>query len=154
MDEPVFTASAFYREPKAALGWLERAFGFEVTMAIEDPDGDPAMCHYEMSCDGRGRLMIGGEWNERAKSPASVGGANTGSIRVHLDSDLDSHCQRAQAAGAEIVAEPQDQFYGDRTYRALDLEGHLWTFSAHVRDVSRAEAEEAIGTRIHATNWA
>ena len=56
--------------------------------------------------------------------------------------------------GATIVAEPEDQFYGDRTYRAVDPEGHVWTFSQHVRDVGRAEAEEARGVTIKATNWA
>jgi hypothetical protein len=44
--------------------------------------------------------------------------------------------------------------YGDRAYRAVDLGGHVWTFSLHERDVARAEAEEAIGMPITATNWA
>ena len=47
----------------------------------------------------------------------------------------------------------EDQFYGDRTYRAVNLEGHVWTFSVHVRDVTRAEAEAAIGQRIVASSW-
>lgn len=34
----------------------------------------------------------------------------------------------AQAGGAVIEQELQDQFYGDRTYRAKDPEGHVWTF--------------------------
>lgn len=50
--------------------------------------------------------------------------------------------------------EPDDQFYGDRVYRCADHEGHHWTFAMHVRDVSRADAEVAIGQPIHATNWA
>jgi uncharacterized glyoxalase superfamily protein PhnB len=61
---------------------------------------------------------------------------------------------RARAAGAGIAAEPSDQFYGDRTYRAVDPEGHVWTFARHVRDVTRAEAEAAIGVRIEAPSWA
>ena len=73
---------------------------------------------------------------------------------MQLAGDLDEHCERARAAGATIAAEPADQFYGDRTYRAIDLEGHCWTFSAHVRDVTRAEAEAAIGQPIQATDWA
>jgi uncharacterized glyoxalase superfamily protein PhnB len=150
MDEQVFTSAVHYRDPKAALGWLERAFGFEVTLAI---DGPPEMCHYEMSCAGRGRITVGSEWAEWVRSPASVGGANTQSVRVQLPGGLDAHCERARGAGAVIAAEPEEQFYGDRTYRALDLEGHCWTFSTHVRDVTRAEAEAAIGQRIMATGW-
>jgi hypothetical protein len=41
--------------------------------------------------------------------------------------------------------EPATQFYGDRTYLAIDLEGHHWTFFKHVKDVSLAEMEEATG---------
>ena len=41
----MFTSCVFYREPKAALRWLERAFGFEVTMVVEGPDGDERYIH-------------------------------------------------------------------------------------------------------------
>lgn len=153
MEDPVFTASVHYRDPKAALAWLEEAFGFEVTMAIDGPPDAPEMCHYEMSSAGQGRVMVGAEWAAWIRSPASIGGTNTQSLHVHLPSGLDEHCERARAAGATIAAEPEDQFYGDRTYRTIDPEGHCWTFSAHVRDVSRAEAETAIGQPITATNW-
>ena len=153
MEEHVFTASVHYRDPKAALAWLEQAFGFEITMAIDGPPEAPEMCHYEMSCAGQGRIMVGAEWAEWVRSPASVGGANTQSVHVQLPSGVDEHCDRARAAGAVIIAEPEDQFYGDRTYRAVDPEGHSWSFSTHVRDVTRAEAEAAIGQPITATDW-
>ncbi|MPZ99762.1 MAG: glyoxalase, partial [Dehalococcoidia bacterium] len=113
----------------------------------------PEMCHYEMSCAGRGRIMVGAEWTERVRSPSSIGGVNTQSIEVQLPDGLDEHCERARTAGAEIEAEPEEQFYGDRTYRAIDLEGHRWTFSVHVRDVTRAEAEAALGHPIVARDW-
>jgi uncharacterized glyoxalase superfamily protein PhnB len=153
VDEPTFVPSLSYRDPKAALAWLERAFGFETTMAIEGADGDASMSHYEMSFEGRGRIMVGGEWADWAKSPLSCGGASTQSVHVAVQGDLDEHCQRARAAGAVIVSEPEEQFYGDRTYRAFDLENHSWSFSVHVRDVSRADAEKAIGAKIEAKNW-
>ena len=153
MDSQVFTSSLHYRDPKAALAWLEDAFGFEVTMAIEGPPEAPEMCHYEMSSAGQGRIMIGAEWTDWARSPTSVGGANTQRVHVQLPGGLDEHCERARAAGAVIAAEPEDQFYGDRTYRAVDPEGHCWTFSARVREVSRADAEAAIGQPIMATTW-
>lgn len=153
MDTPTFTSSVHYQDPRAAAAWLERAFGFEVTMAIEGPPESPEMCHYEMCVAGRGRVMLGGQWEESVRSPKSVGGRNTQAVHVMLESDLDAHCERARAAGAEIVAEPSDQFYGDRTYRAVDLEGHRWTFAVHVRDVTRAEAEAALGQPIEAKSW-
>ena len=153
METPTFTSSVHYQDPKAALAWLERAFGFEITMAIEAPPEAPEMGHYEMSVGGRGRIMISAQWQDWAKSPKSVGAANTQSVHVMLEGALDAHCERARAAGASIIAEPEEQFYGDRMYRVVDIEGHRWTFSVHVRDVSRAEAEAAIGQPIKAKNW-
>jgi uncharacterized glyoxalase superfamily protein PhnB len=153
MDDITFVPALSYRDPKAALDWLAKAFDFEVTMAIDGPDGDTSQCHYEMAYQGRGRVMIGGEWNEWMRSPASGDGRNSTNIHVEVPHDIDAHCDRARAAGARIVAEPEDQFYGDRVYRCIDLEGHHWTFGMHVRDVTRAEAEAAIGTPIHAPSW-
>jgi uncharacterized glyoxalase superfamily protein PhnB len=75
-------------------------------------------------------------------------------MHVQLVDGLDAHCARARAAGAVIMQEPTEQFYGDRTYRAIDIEGHMWTFGQHVRDVSRAEAEASLGQPITAPTWA
>lgn len=140
-----FTSALSYRDPKAALDWLERAFGFERLMVITDESG--AIAHAEMSF-GDGQVMIGGEWSEAHKSPASLDGRNTQSIHVHLTEDIDAHCAHARAAGADILMAPEDQFYGDRTYRARDLEGHVWTFGQNVKSVSRDEAERASGLKI------
>ena len=40
---------------------------------------------------------------------------------------------------------PADQFYGARTYRAMDPEGHIWNFTEEVRVVSTEEMERASG---------
>ena len=100
MDDITFVPALSYRDPKAALDWLARAFDFELTMAIDGPDDDPTQCHYEMGYEGRGRIMIGGEWNEWMRSPASVDGHNTTSVHVDVTGDIDAHCERARAAGA------------------------------------------------------
>jgi uncharacterized glyoxalase superfamily protein PhnB len=142
---PSFGSAVFYRDPRAALDWLEKAFGFERSMVITDKDG--RLAHSEMkSADGY--LMVGAEWADFVASPASVGGKNTQLIHVQLQDGIDVHCERARAAGAAILMEPADQFYGDRTYRARDLEGHVWTFAQTVRHVTREEAERASGLKI------
>ncbi|MBP6013556.1 MAG: VOC family protein [Alphaproteobacteria bacterium] len=142
---PSLMTALVYRDPKAALAWLEKAFGFETFMVITDADGN--LGHSEMRF-GNGVIMVGAEWSADHKSPASIGLKNTQSVHVQLDEDIDKHCARARAAGAEVIAAPEDQFYGDRTYRARDLEGHIWTFAKHVKDVSREEAEKASGLKI------
>lgn len=139
-----FISSVIYRDPRAALQWLERAFGFEISMLLTDSDGNIA--HSEMS-HGEGIVMIANEFADWTKSPASLGGKNTQRLHVRLKSGIDEHCERARRAGARIVAEPSNQFYGDRTYSALDLEGHCWTFAQPVRNVSKEEMEKASGLK-------
>lgn len=149
MDDPFRRASlssgVFYKDPWAALDWLEKAFGFERSMVITDQDGN--LAHSEMRF-GNGTIFVGSEWADFVASPASMGGKNTQSIHVHLKEGIDAHCAGAKAAGAVILQEPTDQFYGDRTYRARDLEGHVWTFGQTVRQVSREEAEKVSGLKI------
>ena len=142
---PSLSSALCYREPKAALAWLEKAFGFETVMVITDAEGN--LGHSEMRF-GNGLVMIGSEWTEDHKSPTSINGKNTQTVHVHVDEDIDKHCARAKAAGAEIIQAPETQFYGDRTYRARDLEGHIWTFGQTVKAVTREEAEKASGLKI------
>jgi uncharacterized glyoxalase superfamily protein PhnB len=142
---PSLGSGVYYRDPWAALDWLEKAFGFERSMVISDKDG--RLAHAEMRF-GDGYIMVGSEWATFIASPASVGGKNTQSIHVQLQDGIDAHCERARAAGAAILQEPTDQFYGDRTYSARDPEGHVWTFAQTVRFVGREEAEQASGLKI------
>jgi uncharacterized glyoxalase superfamily protein PhnB len=141
------SSSLFYQDPKAALAFLEKAFGFETSMVITDPDGH--LVHSEMR-HGDGLIMVGAEWSADRRSPRSLGGKTTQNIHVQLDAqtDIDAHCAAARDAGAVIEADPEDQFYGDRTYRAKDPEGHIWTFAQTRRFVSREEAERASGLKI------
>ncbi len=143
-----FRSALFYQDPKAALAWLEEAFGFELVMLLEDADGNVAHSQMEF---GDSYVMIGQEWSADHKSPKSVGGKNTQTVHVQIEGDVDAHFARAKAAGAEIMAEPETQFYGDRTYRCRDPEGHIWTVSQTVANVSREDAEAASGLKI--TGW-
>lgn len=138
-------SALIYRDPKAAMTWLEKAFDFELTFLIEDSNGGPA--HIQMS-HGPATVMIGHPWSENHASPMELGGKNTQAIHIYIDGDPDAHCQRARAAGAEILEEPATQFYGDRTYRCRDPEGHIWTIASKVETVSVADMERRSGLKI------
>ena len=138
-------SALFYRDPRAALGFLEAGFGFERAMVIEDGAG--AIVHSEMRM-GEDLIMIGPEFTGDHQSPLSVDGKNTQTVHIHVAADIDGHCARARAAGFTILAEPEDQFYGDRTYRCRDPEGHIWTVGQNVRQVSAEEAAAATGLKI------
>jgi uncharacterized glyoxalase superfamily protein PhnB len=141
-SRPSFIPSVVYQDNRAALKWLEQAFGFEPSEILTDADGK--IVHAEMTY-GDGVVMIGSEWADWTRSPASLGGKNTQRIHVRVARGIDEHCARARQAGARIVMEPADQFYGDRTYIAADLEGHHWSFAQPVRDISAQELEKASG---------
>ena len=143
------SSALFYQDPRAALDWLQKAFGFELAMLLEDAEGN--VVHSQLSF-GDSVVMIGAEWSEDHQSPRSVGGKNTQTVSIQIDDDIDAHCARAKAAGAEIYAEPETQFYGDRTYRCRDPEGHIWNVSQTVKAVTREEAEAITGLKI--TGWA
>ncbi|MBI1361355.1 MAG: VOC family protein [Alphaproteobacteria bacterium] len=143
-NRPALIPAVSYQDPKAALDWLGKAFGFEIEMVIEDEQGNPV--HSEMRY-GDGLVMIGSEWNADTKSPASIGRKCTQTVHVHMSEDIDAHCARAEKAGAEILMRPETQFYGDRTYRARDPEGHIWTFGQTVQVMSPEEWDKASGLR-------
>lgn len=146
-SRPSFIPSVIYKDQRAALHWLEKAFGFEPSMVLTDSSGNIA--HAEMSY-GEGVVMVGNEWpawKDWCKSPVSSNGVNTQRIHVAVERDIDKHCERARAAGAVIAMEPADQFYGDRTYMAVDPEGHHWTFAQAVKQVSNEDMENASGLK-------
>ncbi len=138
------SSGVYYRDPKAAYRWLEEAFGFEPLMVILDTDGNIA--HSEMTY-GQSVVMVGSEWGGDRKSPRSVEGMNTQTVHVQLaeGENIDAHCDGARKGGAEILQEPETQFYGDRTYRARDPEGHIWTFGVTVKKMAPEAWDKAGG---------
>ena len=133
-----------YKDPKAAFRWLEEAFGFESLMVILDADGN--LAHSEMTY-GNSVVMIGTEWTEKHRSPKSIDGINTQTVHIQVEEDVDAHCQRARKAGAKILQEPETQFYGDRTYRCTDPEGHIWTIGQTVQRMSSDEWDKTMGLK-------
>ena len=132
MHRAALTSALCYRDPKAALKFLEAAFGFDLVMLIEDAEGH--LAHSEMKF-GDSLVMIGNEWTAEHRSPASIEGLMTQTVHIQLaygEGTVDDHCERARKAGAVIIAEPSTEFYGDRTYRCKDPEGHIWTVAQTV----------------------
>ena len=136
---PRISSSVFYDDAAKAIDWLCKAFEFEVILKVENDDG--RIEHSELRY-GDGLIMVGqaerdGE-RSWAKSPRSLGGANTQSLFAYVD-DVEAHCARARASGAKILSEPKTSDYGedywtDRSYQAEDPEGHRWWFAQRLRN--------------------
>jgi PhnB protein len=130
---PRITPYLLYEDVGASLDWLSRTFGLSERMRMPGPDGK--IMHAEMEyADG---VVMMGNPGPDYQSPASIGHV-TQQLYIYVD-DVDKHFQHARDAGATIIAEPEDQFYGDRRYGVEDLEGHHWYFAQHVRDVDPAD---------------
>jgi uncharacterized glyoxalase superfamily protein PhnB len=116
------------------MDWLARAFGFAERTRMLDRDG--RLSHGELET-GTGLVMLAtpspryqgprrhrehceaaAQWQE---VPWVVDG-----VLVYVD-DVPAHFERARAAGATILSEPETDWPGPR-YRAEDLEGHRWMF--------------------------
>lgn len=111
-----------YDDAKAAIDFLERAFGFERRHVMETDDGK--IGHAELA-RGRGMVMIG---STGMGDPQF----DTGHASIYVVAgDPDALHQRAKAAGAEISRELQDMDYGSREFSAKDPEGNVWSFGTY-----------------------
>ena len=133
---PRLSSSIVAENASKHIDWLCKAFGFEVQMKVEGEGG--MIVHSEVVLGGA-MIMIGDDRADRPwrKSPKQLGGANTQTCCLFVD-DVDAHCERARAAGAVIASEPKTSDYGedywtDRSYEAIDPEGHHWWFMHRIR---------------------
>jgi uncharacterized glyoxalase superfamily protein PhnB len=147
MKVPPISPLLFYRDPKAALDFMERAFGFETRLMVETGDG--GVVHSESAFEGH-VVMVVGPPGGPAVSPLDIDGRQTGHVHVQLQDGLDALCERARGAGADIQREPADQPYGDRVFTCLDPEGHSWSFGQEVQAMAPGQWDEATGTRTSA----
>jgi uncharacterized glyoxalase superfamily protein PhnB len=114
-----------YRDPRAAIEWLERALGARRGAVHEDAGGDVG--HAEVWF-GDGCVMLGS-----VPEPGSHRldwGPGAACSYVVVD-DPDERYARATEAGAEVVRELFDTDYGSRDFIVRDPEGNVWSFGTY-----------------------
>jgi uncharacterized glyoxalase superfamily protein PhnB len=124
---PSLSPYLFYDDVARAARFIEEAFGFARIFESAAPDG--TLAHVQVA-HGAGVVMLGhtgGGGLRLVKRAGSLGALHAG-IYVFVD-DVDAHCERARAAGANVLLEPGDQPWGDRMYCAVDPEGQFWMFA-------------------------
>jgi uncharacterized glyoxalase superfamily protein PhnB len=117
-----------YDDAPAAMEFLRDAFGFEEKYRMSMPDG--RIGHAEMELGGN-IVMLATAWKAGGLSSPMNLPAMPCQLYCQVD-DVDAHFQHALGAGAVVVTEPEDQPYGARVYRAIDVEGHRWLFASPV----------------------
>jgi uncharacterized glyoxalase superfamily protein PhnB len=117
-----------YRDARAAIDFLTKAFGFE-ERAVYANDDDPSLVqHAEMRWPLGGGIMLGSS----GKDDSAFGHRAPGNDAVYVVcDDPDSLFERATAAGAEVVRGLVDEDYGSRGFTVRDPEGNLWSFGTY-----------------------
>jgi uncharacterized glyoxalase superfamily protein PhnB len=113
-----------YNDARGAIRWLCEAFGFVELFSV--PEYGPYVRHARLKL-GAGLIMVGSVRPVDGIASPQVLGSATQMLAVYVE-DPDAHFARAQAAGAKILAPPNDTDFGSREYHVVDLEGHPWTF--------------------------
>jgi uncharacterized glyoxalase superfamily protein PhnB len=122
------TPYLLYEDGEAAIGFLSGAFGFR---EVDRTTGGAGGLHAELEVSpGGGRIYLG-QPPAGFENPAKVGRT---SLLYILVEDVDAHYERAQAAGATIIEEPNDLPFGHRRYGCSDPQGHEWFFAQILGD--------------------
>jgi PhnB protein len=132
------------RDARAAIDFYRRAFGAELVLKLDLPDG--TIAHAEIRI-GDSILMLSEENDEwGTRSPQSLGGSPV--LMMIYVPDVDAAFGRALAAGATRVRPVEDQFYGDRSGTLADPYGYQWTLATHIEDVSAEEAQRRMAAML------
>ena len=109
------------------IDFLKAAFDAQENFRMPMPDG--SIGHAEVRI-GNSMIMLGEARDQWKAMPTT--------LQLYLE-DVDAAYARAVAAGGTPVAEPQNQFYGDRRGGVQDMCGNYWWMATHIEDVSEEE---------------
>jgi len=123
------TPVLIYPDVRAAVAWLEGAFGFGERVRIG------AAHRVQMRVGSDGSIVVA---DVRRDQVAPSGGVVTQLIKVRVD-DVDAAFARARDFGARVLEEPHTWEYGERSCVFEDLAGHRWELTQAVRDVEPEE---------------
>ena len=117
-----------YRDARAALEFLAKAFGFEERACYAREDDPSIVEHAEMRWPLGGGIMFG----TAGKDDGPFGQRTPGNDSVYVVcEDPDRLFEQAVAAGAEVVRGLKDEDYGSRGFTVRDPEGNLWSFGTY-----------------------
>jgi len=123
------TPVLFYPDVRAAVSWLESAFGFEERVRI----GDGHRAQLRVGSDGA--VVVAETGRDRS---APMDSRVTQIVKVRVP-DVDVAFARAREVGARVVEELTTWEYGERSGVLEDIGGHRWELTQTVRDVAPEE---------------
>ena len=135
------TPALTVRDIDKEINFCVRAFGLEKGMTMPDKTGK--IVHGELKYEGETLVMFGreGAMGCTSKSPATSNADCPIGLYVYCP-DIDALYQRAKAAGATVIFEPKDMFWGDRVAAFKDPEGYGWMFATNIGEFDASKMPE------------
>ena len=122
---------------KAASAFYQKAPGFARRGPVMNgPDGKPM--HAELRLRDT-TLMLGPE-NPQMRSAKSLG-ASPATLYLTTE-NVDKLAAKAAKLGAQVLAPPMDQFWGDRTATIVDPDGNTWMLATHIAEPTPQEMKK------------
>ena len=135
MPRMVVSAHIVVPDAGAAADWYGRAFDAEELSRVPLPGGKVMTVELRF---GDSLVHVASEFPEFGiLSPLAIGGTAT-VLQIETD-DAEAAWKRAVDAGAEVLHELADQFWGERQGQLTDPFGHRWNISQRVREVPQDE---------------
>lgn len=132
----------------AAIEFYKRTFNAQEEFRLTAPSG--RIAHAELKF-GSVTVMVSDEYPEHGIHGPQESVPTGSAIHLHVE-DVDSLIKRAVEAGATVLTEPKDQFYGERTARLRDPFGHEWLLGHQIEEVSREEMRRRFDTMFAKTD--
>jgi uncharacterized glyoxalase superfamily protein PhnB len=134
---PWLIPTLIVRTVEAAIDFYQRAFGFTVDFTMPSPTGTigyAQLRHHSALI----HLSPEGAYGSTCRAPATSTAECPAMIYIYCP-DVDALVVRASQAGATILSQPADMFWGDRTALLADPDGYRWAFATNIAafDASR-----------------
>jgi len=120
-----------------AIDFYTRAFGATELFRLTEPGG--RIGHAEIRI-GAATLMLADEHPEYGIAGPQALNGTTVAMHLHVD-DVDTLMRQAVEAGATVVREAKDQFYGERSGCVRDPFGHEWLLGQEIEKVAPEEMQ-------------
>ena len=140
VPEGYHTAAPYLAVESAAdaIEFYKKAFGAKERVRMEAPGG--GIAHAEVQI-GDSIVMLSDPFPQASTKPPKELGGTSASVMLYVE-DVDALAKQAVDAGATVLMEVSDQFWGDRFGSVQDPFGHSWGIATHVEDLSPEEIAE------------
>jgi uncharacterized glyoxalase superfamily protein PhnB len=134
------------RDIEKASRFYQKTLGFRQQLALPRADGQLTLAILNF---GSSTLLLGRldelHYEHRVRAGKIRKGPHGLGVTLNLlVPDLQRVYKAVKKAGAAILLEPVDEFYGDRVFMFLDADGYEWKISQTIRAVSFDEVTEIV----------